>query len=197
MSDNAYHTIAFTPFVLSLQEEGGSRAAYARAGSRGGGNGRLGDPERLFIAERDGFFIASVSETGWPYVQFRGGPPGFVQTPDPETIAWADFRGNQQFITAGNILGDERVSLFFMDYAGRRRLKVFGALSFCDAADQPALAERLAVPGYRARVDRVALLRVAAWDRNCPQHIPQRFTLSELGLPSDHPLPPVPRASSR
>ena len=197
MSGNAYHQIAFTPAVIALQEEAGSRSAYARAGERTGGNHLLGAAEMAFIAERDGFFIASISETGWPYVQFRGGSPGFARTPDPSTIAWADFRGNQQFITSGNVTGDDRVALFFMDYPGRRRLKVFGRLSFAPAAENAALAEALSVPGYRARVDRIAQVRVEAWDRNCPQHIPQRYTLAELGLPPDYPVPPVPAASSR
>jgi len=195
MTDNAYHAIAFTEEVMGLQEEGGSRAAYARARSRG--NERLGPPEIAFIRERDGFFLATVSESGWPYVQFRGGPPGFVHVLDPGLIGWADFRGNQQFITAGNVTREDRVSLFFMDYAGRRRLKLFGRLRYAAAADEPDLAARLTIPGYKARVDRVALVDVAAWDRNCPQHIPQRYTLAELGLPDDYPVPPVPTESSR
>jgi hypothetical protein len=177
---NPYFALAFTPAVQALQERAGSREAYARQGPRPGGNDRLRPDEMAFIAERDGFYVASVSETGWPYVQFRGGPAGFVRTPDPATIAWADFRGNQQFQTAGNVLGEDRVSLFFMDYPGRRRLKVFGQLSFADAADHPALARDLAVPGYKARVDRIARVDVVAWDRNCPQHIPQRYTLGEV-----------------
>jgi hypothetical protein len=177
---NPYHEIAFTPQVRALQEHAGSRDAYARQGERAGGNDRLRPEEMAFIAERDGFYVASVSESGWPYVQFRGGPPGFARTPDSSTVAWADFHGNQQFMTAGNVLTGDRVSLFFMDYPGQRRLKIFGHLSFVDAADDPALAQALAVPGYRARVDRIARVRVAAWDRNCPQHIPRRFTLAEL-----------------
>ena len=176
---NAYFDIAFTPEVQALQARDGSREAYARAGSRPGGNALLGDAERAFIAERDGFYVASVSATGWPYMQFRGGPPGFARTPDAATIAWADFRGNQQFVTSGNVVTDDRVSLFFMDYPGQRRLKVFGHLEFRPAAADPALAAVLAVPGYPARVDRIAWLRVAAWDRNCPQHIPQRLTHAE------------------
>ena len=177
---NPYFDIAFTPRVQALQARAGSRDAYARQGPRSGGNDRLRPEEMAFIAARDGFYLASVSETGWPYMQFRGGPPGFARTPDPQTIAWADFRGNQQFMTAGNVLGDDRVSLFFMDYPGRRRLKVFGHLSFTDAADDPALAAALAPPDYAARIDRIAQVRVVAWDRNCPQHIPQRYTHAEL-----------------
>lgn len=176
---NPYHAIAFTPHVRALQERHGSRDAYARQGTRPGGNARLGAAERAFIAERDGFYVASVSETGWPYVQFRGGPPGFAATPDAATIAWGDFRGNQQFMTAGHVLTEDRVSLFFMDYPGQRRLKVFGRLSFRDAAADPALAAALAVPGYAGRVERIATVRVAAWDRNCSQHIPRRLTAGE------------------
>lgn len=182
---NPYHDIAFTPRVLAEQERHGSRAAYAKQGARPGGNDRLRAEERAFIAERDGFYLASVSETGWPYVQFRGGPAGFARTPDEATIAWADFRGNQQFMTAGNVQANDRVSLFFMDYPGRRRLKVYGHLAFTDAADHPDLAASLAVPGYMAQVDRIAWVKVVAWDRNCPQHIPQRFTRAELGLAAD------------
>jgi len=175
---NAYFAIGHTLTVQGLQEKAGSRRAYAR--DTGRGNDTLGSQEMAFIAERDGFYLASVSETGWPYVQFRGGPPGFARTPDEHTIAWADFRGNQQFISTGNVLHDDRVSLFFMDYPGQRRLKVYGHLRFADAADDPALAASLAVPGYVARVDRAAVVTVAAWDRNCPQHIPQRFTLAQV-----------------
>ncbi len=177
---NPYHEIAFTPLVKQLQEKGGSRDAYARQGERPGGNDRLGEAEMSYIAERDGFYISSVSETGWPYVQFRGGPPGFARTPDSGTIAWADFRGNQQFVTAGNVAAENRVALFFMDYPGQRRLKVYGHLTFTDAAAEPGFADALAVPGYKARIERIARVRVAAWDRNCPQHIPQRYTLAEL-----------------
>lgn len=185
MPTNPYNEIAFTPSVVALQEKGGSRDAYARQGPRPGGNDHLGAAEISYIAERDGFYIASVSETGWPYVQFRGGPPGFARTPDANTIAWADFRGNQQFVTAGNVATESRVALFFMDYPGQRRLKVYGHLTFRDAAEDPGLAAALAVPGYRARIDRIAQVRVVAWDRNCPQHIPQRYTLAELQAAGD------------
>lgn len=173
-----YHETAFTPVVQRLQEKAGSREAYARAGQRS--NDRFTDREDGFIAARDGFYLASVSETGWPYVQFRGGAVGFVQVLDATTLGWADFRGNQQFVTAGNVAADDRVALFFMDYPNRRRLKLFGHLAYTDAADEPELAARLAIPGYRAKVDRVAFVRLEAFDWNCPQQIPQRFTLAEL-----------------
>ena len=180
-----YFDIAFTPAVRALQEKAGSRAAYARATARG--NESLRADEQAFIAERDSFYLASVSQTGWPYVQHRGGPAGFVRTPDEHTIAWADFRGNQQLQTAGYVEGDDRVALFFMDYPGQRRLKIYGRLRLIDAADDPALAERLRVPGYVARVDRAAVVRVEAWDRNCPQHIVPRFTLTEV----EHAVAPL------
>jgi predicted pyridoxine 5'-phosphate oxidase superfamily flavin-nucleotide-binding protein len=194
---HAYFDIAFTPPVTALQERHGSRSAYARAALHPRGNDRLGAPEAAFIAERDSFYLASTGESGWPYVQFRGGPPGFVRVLSPQQLGWADFRGNQQFITAGNITGDDRVSLFFMDYGGRRRLKVFGRLKYLAPDADPTLAEALTLPDYKARVDRLAIVDVAAWDRNCPQHIPRRYTLAELGLPEDFAVPDVPAESSR
>ncbi len=179
---NSYHETAFTPAVRRLQERAGSREAYAAAGARGGSNDRFTAREARFVAERDGFYLATVSETGWPYVQFRGGPPGFARVLDERTIGWADFRGNQQFVSAGNAsAGGGRAALVLMDYPNRRRLKLFGHLSFTDAADAPDLAARLPVPGYRAKADRAAVLRLTGFDWNCPQHIPQRFTLDELG----------------
>jgi uncharacterized protein len=181
---NRYHETAFTPAVRRLQERAGSRDGYAQRASAPGGDARdrFTAREAQFIAERDGFFLATVSETGWPYVQFRGGPPGFARVLDERTLGWADFRGNQQFVSAGNAAaGDGRAALILVDYPNRRRLKLFGHLSFTDAAEAPDLAGRLSVPGYRARVDRAAVLRLEGFDWNCPQHIPQRFTLDELG----------------
>ncbi len=179
---NRFHETAFTPAVRRLQERAGSRAAYADPEGRRGANDRLTAREAQFVAERDGFYLATVSEAGWPYVQFRGGPPGFARVLDDRTLGWADFRGNQQFVSAGNAAaGDGRAALILMDYPNRRRLKLFGHLSFADAADAPDLAARLLVPGYRAKVDRAAVLRLTGFDWNCPQHIPQRFTVDELG----------------
>ncbi len=179
---NRYHDTAFTPAVRRLQERAGSRGAYAAAGARGGSNDRFTAREARFISECNGFYLATVSETGWPYAQFRGGPPGFARVLDDRTLGWADFRGNQQFVSAGNAsAGDGRAALILMDYPNRRRLKLFGHLSFADAEDAPDLAARLLVPGYRAKVDRAAVLRLTGFDWNCPQHIPRRFTLDELG----------------
>jgi uncharacterized protein len=171
MTDNPYFEIAFTPGVLALQTLGGSRDAYAKQGPRPGGNAALRPDEMAFITERNGFYLASVSESGWPYVQFRGGPPGFVRTISPTCIGWADFRGNQQFQTAGYVAHDDRVALFFINYHGKRRLKIYGRLRFLPAEEQPSWVERLTMPDYRGRIDRIALVDIAAWDRNCPQHI--------------------------
>lgn len=192
----SYLDIAITPTVAAAQEHYGSAAQWmglgAHAGAQAGANPDaeapgtapitepLGPAERAFIAERDGFYLASVSETGWPYVQYRGGPAGFLVALDAHTLGFADFRGNRQYITTGNVRANDRVSLFLMDYAHRQRLKIFGHLRMLDAAEDPALAARLSLAGYRARVERLALITVAAYDWNCPQHITPRFTQAEL-----------------
>mgnify|MGYP001347466186 CR=1 FL=1 len=180
-----YLDIATTPSVAAAQEHYGSAAQWARIGARGGSDEtsesqRLGPPEIAFISARDGFYLASVSETGWPYVQYRGGPAGFLSAIDDGTLGFADFRGNRQYITTGNVQANNRVSLFLMDYARRSRLKIFGHMRIVDAADDPALAERLAVPGYPGRVERLVLIAVQAFDWNCPQHITPRFTQAEV-----------------
>ncbi|MBB3394919.1 putative pyridoxine 5'-phosphate oxidase superfamily flavin-nucleotide-binding protein [Rhizobium sp. BK538] len=113
---------------------------------------------------------------GWPYIQYRGGPAGFLTTVDASTLAFADFRGNRQYITTGNVRANDRVSLFLMDYTHRQRLKIFGHMRIIDAADDPVLAKKLTVPDYPARVERLVLIAVEAFDWNCPQHITPRFT---------------------
>lgn len=180
-----YLDIAATPSVRAAQEHYGSAAQWARFGARGDAqegapSQRLGPPELAYIAGRDGFYLASVSETGWPYVQYRGGPAGFLKPVDEATLGFADFRGNRQYITTGNVRANDRVSLFLMDYAHRQRLKIFGHMRLMDAAEDPALAERLAMPGYAGRIERLALITVEAFDWNCPQHITPRFTQAEL-----------------
>jgi predicted pyridoxine 5'-phosphate oxidase superfamily flavin-nucleotide-binding protein len=180
-----YLGIATTASVAAAQEHYGSATQWARMGARGhaddaGRSQRLGPPELAFIAARDGFYLASVSETGWPYVQYRGGPTGFLTAVDTSTLGFADFRGNRQYITTGNVRANDRVSLFLMDYAHRQRLKIFGHMRIIDAADDPTLAERLTVPGYPGRVERLVLIAVEAFDWNCPQHITPRFTATEL-----------------
>jgi predicted pyridoxine 5'-phosphate oxidase superfamily flavin-nucleotide-binding protein len=172
--------IAFTPAVQALQQRHGSRASYARMQARAG-HDELGPDEARFLAEADSVFIASVSETGWPYVQHRGGPRGFIKVLGPTQIAFADFRGNRQYVTAGNTATNDRVALIVMDYVEQQRLKLLGHLRFVDLAEaDPELARQVELPGYKAKVERVALIDVAAFDWNCPQHITQRFTLEQV-----------------
>lgn len=175
--------IAFTEGVKRLQEEMGSRSAYARRVARAGdaedAGAALGPDEAAFIGARDSFYMASVGETGWPYIQHRGGPTGFVRVLDGCTIGFADFGGNRQYVSVGNLSADDRVALFFMDYAHQARLKMFGRARIVPAEDAETLG-RLAVPGYRARIERGVLIAVEAFDWNCPQHITPRYTLAEV-----------------
>lgn len=170
---------AFTPSVKAVQERFGSRGSYARMESGDTHNDRLGPGEAGFIAARDSFYMATVSETGWPYIQHRGGPQGFVRVLDEKTLGFADFRGNRQYVSVGNLGADDRVSLFFMDYANRTRLKLFGRVRIVDGSNGEALAT-LGVPGYRAAIERGFLITVEAFDWNCPQHITPRFTLADV-----------------
>ena len=176
---NRFMEIAFTADVQRKQAELGSRAGYARATGGPDWGDELGVSEAAFIGNRDSFYMASIGQTGWPYIQHRGGPKGFVRVLDSRTIGFADFAGNRQYISVGNLSGDDRVSLFFMDYANRARLKLFGHAALVDAADTEVMA-RLAVPGYRARVERGMIIRIAGFDWNCPQHITPRFTVEEV-----------------
>lgn len=171
--------IAFTPTVQKFQEELGSRSAYAKMQNTVDEvNHSLGEAEAGFIAARNSFYMATVSETGWPYIQHRGGPIGFVRVLDEHTIGFADFRGNRQYVSLGNLSKDDRVSLFFMDYPNRRRLKLFGRVQIVEPDDEATLA-RLEIPDYRARVERGMIISVAGFDWNCPQHISQRYTREE------------------
>lgn len=172
--------IAFTPTVKAVQERQGSRKAYARNEEVAEPfNHHLTEAEAGFMAARDSFYMASVGETGWPYIQHRGGPLGFVRVLDAQTIGFADFRGNKQYISVGNLLTDDRVSLFFMDYPNRTRLKLLGHARAVDPDDLETL-EKLTVPGYRASVERGILITVEGFDWNCPQHITERFSIDEV-----------------
>ncbi|MEP9351781.1 pyridoxamine 5'-phosphate oxidase family protein [Xanthobacter sp. KR7-225] len=176
----------FTPAVRAAQEANGSRHAFShRQGAEG--PDRLGEPEAAFIAARDSFYLASVTETGWPYMQHRGGPPGFVKIIDPATIGFADFRGNRQYVSLGNASADDRVALFFMDYARCARLKLLGRMRAVEAGAEPDVVARVTDPGYKARVERVFVISVEAFDWNCPQHITPRFTAADLA-PSVHAM---------
>ncbi len=175
----AFADIVFTPAVQAEQTRKGSAHSYAKflSDDRQGGD-RLGPDEADFLVARDGFFQASVSETGWPYVQFRGGPAGFLHVLDETTIAYADYRGNRQYISAGNLAKSPRVSLIAVDYPNRRRLKLWGEAKLIDPDSDPYLLSR--VSDGTKKIERIVKIHVSAFDWNCPQHIPQRFTLEEL-----------------
>jgi uncharacterized protein len=177
-----FFNLAFTPAVKALQTRRGSRKAYARAEEAVAAEpeGGLGPEETAFIGTRDSFYLASVSETGWPYVQHRGGPKGFVRVLDDRTIGWAEYRGNRQYVTAGNVSADDRVSLFFMDYPNQRRLKLLGRLTMVDAAERPDLAAQLDPGKGGGVVEALVTVRVEASDWNCPQHITPRYTIEEI-----------------
>ncbi len=168
-----------TPAVRAAQSADGSRAGYARFDDAAEFEG-LSPAETDFIAARDSFYLASVSSSGWPYVQHRGGPAGFVRALDDRTLAFADFRGNRQFITVGNHADNDRVAVLMMDYPNRRRLKLLARLEVRALADDPALAAALALPGYRALPERAFVLHVEAFDWNCPQHITPRWSETEI-----------------
>lgn len=172
--------IAFGPAVRALQERLGSRAAYAAFDDDANARDRLTEAEVAFVAARDSFYLASVGENGWPYVQHRGGPPGFLRVLDEHTLGFADFRGNRQYITTGNVGVDDRVALILMDYPNRARLKIWARARVVDADEDPALLARLEVPTYRARVERGFVFRIEALDWNCPQHITPRYTEEEF-----------------
>jgi predicted pyridoxine 5'-phosphate oxidase superfamily flavin-nucleotide-binding protein len=172
--------IAFTPSVKAAQEQKGSRRLYARLESPGNERDALGKDEYAFLSERDSFYMASVGENGWPYVQHRGGPKGFVRVLDKQTLGFADYRGNRQYISVGNLSKDDRVALIFMDYPARTRLKIFAHASVVTAAGSPETLAKLIVPGYQAHIEGGFLLKVEGFDWNCPQHITPRFTEAEV-----------------
>ncbi len=175
----AYWRTMFGPASRRLQEEHGSRAAYARR-AEGDGDDALGDFEREFIAARDSFYLASVTPDGWPYVQHRGGARGFLQVLDERRLAFADVAGNKQYITAGNLQTNDRVSLFLMDYPDQARLKIIGHAQILNPGEDPALEDRVrrGMPG--ARLERIVVIDVVGFDWNCSQHITPRFTREEL-----------------
>jgi uncharacterized protein len=171
--------IASTPGVRAAQEANGSGEYWANFhGDRT--FDRFTPAETAFIGERDSVYMATVSESGWPYVQHRGGPPGFIRILDEKTLAIPDFRGNRQYISTGNLTTNDRAALFLMDYPNRRRLKLYAHVEARDLASDPELAAELALPGYRARVDRGLVIHLEAFDWNCPQHIVPRFSEAEL-----------------
>lgn len=163
--------IAFTPTVKAVQARKGSRAAYARMEAGAGWRTTITPELAAFIARQTSFFIGTANPSGQPYIQHRGGPPGFLKVIDERTLAFADFRGNRQFITQGNLADNPRTMLLLIDYATRQRIKVWGAARVVE--DDGALLLRLTPPDYRANVEAAILMEVAAWDANCPSHIPR------------------------
>jgi uncharacterized protein len=171
--------IAMTPSVRTAQAEMGVDQMWAGfGGSRE--MDRFTGNEIAFIAERDSFYLASVSETGWPYIQHRGGPPGFLKVIDDKTLAFADYRGNRQYISKGNFAANDRACLFLMDYPRRARLKIYAHIDEVALDADPALAELVRDAGYRAKAERIFRLRLEAFDWNCPQHIVPRFSEPEV-----------------
>lgn len=173
--------IAFTPAVKREQEKHNSRHLYERGEKSGDAVARLTEAEQEFIAERDGFYMATVSETGWPYIQHRGGHKGFLRVIDDRTLAFADLRGNRQYVSTGNLKGDNRVALFLMDYPTQSRLKILGRAEIHeDDALAPELIAKLRMPQERTPAERAIVIHVEAYDWNCQQHITQRYSEEEL-----------------
>lgn len=177
----AVHTyasdVAFTPAVKAIQTRKGSREAYAQAEQRGWRT-EVDDSLAAFLADANSFYFATTSADGQPYIQHRGGPKGFLKVLDKQTLAFADYAGNRQFITQGNLAENPKAYIFVMDYAHRRRVKIWGEARVVE--DDHALTISLMPKGYRARPEQVILFKIAAWDTNCPQHIPQKFDAGDV-----------------
>lgn len=176
----SFGTLAFTPLIKELQERYGSRRQYERMESSGASQDRLSASEQEFLAERDSFYWATTGATGWPYVQHRGGPKGFLKVIDDHTLALADFRGNKQYISTGNLLSDNRVALIMVDYPRQARLKILGRIEIFEGEKAEGWLDRVRVPGYKAVIERVFVIHVEAYDWNCPQHITPRYTTEEI-----------------
>ncbi|MBK9648155.1 MAG: pyridoxamine 5'-phosphate oxidase family protein [Deltaproteobacteria bacterium] len=170
--------IAFTDTVKAIQSRLGSRAGYARMEQGPGWQTTITDDLAAFIAQQDSVYLATVNADGQPYIQHRGGPKGFLRVLDERTLGFADYRGNRQYISMGNLQDNPKIHLFMMDYAHRQRIKLWGEAEVRE--DDPALVARLMPEGYAARPERAFLIHVTAWDANCPQHIPQRFDAQDV-----------------
>jgi len=170
--------VAFTPAVKAIQARKGSRQAYAGVEERGGWRNEIDDDLASFLAGTNSFYLATASADGQPYIQHRGGPKGFIKVLDKTTIAFADYSGNRQYITQGNLSENPKAYMFVMDYARRRRVKIWGEARVVE--DDPALLQSLMPQDYRARPEQVILFQMKAWDTNCPQHIPQKFDAADV-----------------
>src|SRR6188768_2105904 len=170
--------VAFTPAVKAIQVRKGSRDAYAHVEASGGWRTEIDEKLAGFLAETNSLYFATATADGQPYIQHRGGPKGFVKILDKNTLAFADYSGNRQYITQGNLAENPKANIFLMDYAHRRRVKIWGHARVVD--DDPALLKSLMPQGYKARPEQVILFRISFWDTNCPQHIPQKFDAAEV-----------------
>jgi predicted pyridoxine 5'-phosphate oxidase superfamily flavin-nucleotide-binding protein len=170
--------VAFTPAVKAIQTRKGSREAYAHVEARGGWRTDIDESLAAFLAEANSLYFATASADGQPYIQHRGGPKGFIKVLDKNTLAFADYKGNRQYITQGNLSENPKAYIFLMDYAHRRRVKIWGEARVVD--DDPALLQSLMPQGYKARPEQVILFRISAWDTNCQQHIPQKFDAADV-----------------
>ena len=179
---NTFGSLVFTPVVKELQQRYGSRRQYERLAAQGESYHELGPDEREFIAERDSFYMASIGSTGWPYVQHRGGPNGFLKVLDNKAIAFGDYRGNKQYISTGNLMTDDRVALILVDYPHQARLKILGHAKITERAEAKELLEVVRDESENAFVERVYVIHVDAVDWNCQQHITPRFTVDEIRM---------------
>jgi len=175
-----FGSLVFTPAVKALQERYGSRKRYARMEESGTSFDRLGPDEGAFISERDSFYMASAGASGWPYVQHRGGQKGFLKVIDDSTLAFADFRGNKQYISTGNLTTNDRVALIMIDYPRQARLKILARVEIFEGGRAAEWTKRVEMPGEKAVIERVLVLHVEAFDWNCPQHITPRYTAEEI-----------------
>jgi len=172
--------LAFTDSVREKQKKYETRALYEKFEIEGATRNVFTPKEESFITQRDGFYVASVGESGWPYMQFRGGPTGFLKVLDEKVLAFADFRGNGQYISAGNIEATGKSVLLLMDYAERKRLKIWAQAAVLHAEDHPEMMARVSLGDYKATVERIFTFTLEAFDWNCPQHITKRYTLDEI-----------------
>ncbi|BDC49253.1 phosphatase [Bryobacterales bacterium F-183] len=185
-----FGSLVFTPVVKALQEKYGSRRQYARMENSGAQRGdRLGPQETDYIAEQDSFYISTIGSTGWPYVQHRGGPKGFLKVIDDHTVAFADFSGNRQYVSTGNLMTDNRAALILVDYPRQARLKILGRVEVFEGDKAKDWLPKLTDPTYKAHVERAYVITVEALDWNCPQHIVRRYTEEQIR----HVLEPIER----
>lgn len=171
---------AFNDSVRKVQEKYGTRAPYQKMEEKNEFRNKLTWQEKGYIKNRDSFYMSSVGENGWPYMQFRGGPKGFLKVIDENTLGYADFRGNGQYISVGNLNAAKKTVLFLMDYTKQERLKIWAEAEVFHAADHPDLLEKFRMPDYEAVIERIFIFKVQAFDWNCPQHITPRYTREEI-----------------